>query len=310
MNLVIGGTGDLGRHVVRRLLSDGELVRVMTRDRTRAGELAAAGAEVVEGDLLDRASLERACEGATAVVMAAHSLFGRGRNASVHVDDRSVRTLMDVASAAGVDRFVYLSVYDFAPDFQAVPFFRIKYQMEEHLKASGLSWTIIRPTAFMESHAHLLLGAPVAAKGKVSVFGRGEQPRNFVAADDVARLITQALRDPAAAGRTLSIGGPGHHTNMDVVRIYERATGRTAKVSHVPLGVVRILSALTRPFHPGMSQVMQTAVLMDTKEQRFREAEGPEHPGAATTTLEEWVVAKLAQGSGEGPAGGGSGRSP
>lgn len=96
---------------------------------------------------------------------------------------------------------------------------------------------------------------------------------------------------------------------MDVVRIYERATGRTAKVSHVPLGVVRILSALTRPFHPGMSQVMQTAVLMGTKEQRFREAEGPERPGAAGTTLEEWVVAKLAQGSGEGAGRGGSGGS-
>lgn len=297
MNLVIGGTGDLGRHVARRLLDGGDPVRIMTRDRARAAELASAGAEVVEGDLLDRASLERACKGATGVVMAAHSLFGRGRNASSHVDDRGVRTLIEVARSAGVRRFVYMSIYDFGPAFQSVPFFRIKYEMEEHLKASGLAWTIIRPTAFMESHAHQMLGAPVAAKGRVSLFGRGEQPRNFVATEDVARVVVQALHDPAAAGQTIAIGGPGHHTNMDVVRIYERATGREARVSHVPVGVLRALAAAARPFHAGLSQVMRTAVLMDTQEQRFREPVRPTTTGAATTTLEGWVDARLGRDS-------------
>lgn len=299
MKLIIGGTGDLGTAVTRQLLAVREPVRVMTRARSRAAQLAASGAEVVEGDLLHRDSLERACAGVDAVVATAHSLFGRGRNASAHVDGAGHRTLIDVARDAGVKRFVYTSVYDFDPAYHAVPFFRIKYETEEYLKASGLPFTILRPTAFMESHAHGLIGEGIMRKGKVAIFGRGERPRNFVAAADVARVAVLALSDPDLVGATVAVGGPAHHTNMDVVRIYERATGRTAKVSHVPLGLLRLVSAIARPVHPGISQVVRTGIIADTVDQRF-EAPAHQKPLPITfTSLEDWVAEKV---GGEVPA--------
>lgn len=298
MNLIVGGTGALGSAIARRLLAAGEPVRVMTRTPERAAGLAADGAEVVQGDLLEPDSLASACQGADAVVAAAHSVFGRGRAASVHVDGRGHRDLIDAARLAGVRHFIYTSVYDYGPPYHAVPFFRIKYEVEEHLKASGVAYTILRPTAFMESHAHALIGEPILRKGKTVLFGRGEQPRNFVAVDDVARIAVMALSDPSLAGQTVAVGGPEHLTNMDVVRLYERVSGRAAKVTHVPLGVLRVAWRLVRPVHPGLSQVIQAGILTETTGERFDAPPLQERFGVEPTRLKDWVLQRVSRPAG------------
>ena len=298
MNLIVGGTGALGSAIARRLLAAGEPVRMMTRTPDKAAGLADDGAEVVQGDLLDRNSLAGACEGVDVVVAAAHSIFGRGQAASVHVDGRGHRDLIDAAEAAGARHFVYTSVYDSGSAFHAVPFFRIKYEVEEYLKASAIGYTILRPTVFMESHAHALIGEPILRKGKTVLFGRGEQPRNFVAADDVAQLAVLAFSDPSLAGRTVDVGGPENLTNMDVVRLYERASGREAKVTHVPLGVLRVASRLIRPAHPGLSQVIQAGILAETTDQRFDARPLQERFSIELTRLEDWVSRRVSRPTG------------
>lgn len=296
MILIVGGTGALGSQVSRRLLAQRERVRIMTRTPGRAEALHAAGAEVLRGDLLDRDAVIRACTGAEAVVAAAHSLFGRGAHASARVDGDAHRRLIDVARAAGVRHVVYTSVYDYGPEYQAVPFFRIKLEVERHLKASGLGFTILRPTAFMESHAHMLIGEPILAGRRVMLIGRGEQPRNFVAAGDVAAVAVQALQDPALAGETLDVAGPENLTNMDVVRTYERVSGKAARIARLPRGVARTLSTLIRPLHPGIAQVLQLAVLGDTTDQRADGRRVMARFGIEAATLEAWVHRRL-QGS-------------
>lgn len=293
MHLIVGGTGALGSAVARRLLAAGEPVRVMTRAPERAADLAAAGAEVARGDLLEPGALAAACRGAETVVAAAHSLFGRGRTASVHVDGKGHRALIDAATAAGVRHFVHISVHDYGPDYLAVPFFRIKREVEAHLAASGLRHTVLRPTAFLETHAHLLIGEPVLRGRRVLLFGRGERPRNFVAADDVARFAVRALGDPSFAGQTLTVGGPGNPTNLDVVRLYERVSGRTAKVTRVPPGLLRALSRLTRRAHPGLSQALQLGILAETTDQRFDARPLAERFGVELTSLETWVAQRV-----------------
>ena len=291
--LIVGGSGALGGAIARRLLRSGEFVRVMTRNPARAAGLSAAGAEVVQGDLLDRESLVRACKGAWHVIAAAHSMLGRGRTASVHVDGRGHRDLIDVAAAAGVSRFMYTSVYDYGPAYRDVPFFRIKFEVEEHLKSSGLNYTILRPTAFMETHAHEIIGASILNSGRAVLFGRGEQPRNFVAADDVAQIAVLALGDPTFSGQTVDIGGEENLTDMDVVRLYERLGGRKATVFRVPIGVLRAAAALIRPVHPGVSQVMSSGVLAATVDQRFDARPLLQRFPIKLKRLEEWVTQRV-----------------
>ena len=293
MILIVGGTGILGSLVTRRLLAGGHRVRVMSRAPGKAAALRGAGAEVVAGDLRDRDAVVRACSGARAVVAAAHSLLGRGAQASAHVDDAAHRRLIDVAREAGVRHLVYTSVYDYGPAFREVPFFRIKWDVERYLKSSGLDYTILRPTAFMDVHAHMLIGEPILRRGRVVLFGRGETPRNFVAAEDAAAAATLALHEVALVGETIDVAGPENLTSLDVVRIYERAGGRTARVTRVPLGVPRTLSRLIRPLHPGVSQMLQAAVLGDTEDQRVDGRTVMARVGITPVRLEDWVARRL-----------------
>lgn len=294
MKLIIGGTGSLGSALTRRLLIHGEPVRVMTRTPVKAAAQAIAGAQIYLGDLLDHNALKDACSGVDTVIASAHSMFGRGRLSSAKVDGQAHKNLIDIAKAAGVKHFIYISIYFSDPVYQSVPFFRVKREVEEYLKASGLPYTILRPTAFMESHAHELIGKPIIESGKVILFGRGQQPRNFVAADDVARVAMVALNDKSMWGQTISMGGPGNYTNMDIVRIYEEYTGKKAKVIHLPLSFPRTLSHIMRPFHPGLSQVLKIATLSDKAEQTFDVQSFLEQIPIRLTPLEEWVEKKLA----------------
>lgn len=290
MILIVGGSGTLGHLLAVKLLAAGQPVQIMSRTPSNVGVLRAEGAEVVEGDLLDRDSLQRACEGVVTVVAAAHSIMGRGANASVHVDGAGHCRLIDAAKAAGVDRFVYVSVHEADPAYRRVPFFRIKHDVEQYLKASGLAYTILRPTAFMDLHAHVLIGKAILDKGKVVLFGHGDRPRNFVAASDVAQVAFLVVGDPSLANQTIDIGGPENLSNNDVVRLYERRRGSPARVVHAPLFVPRVMSVLLRPFHPGLSQIMQSAVLAETVNQAFDARPLAARFGMQLMPLDEWVT--------------------
>ena len=293
--LVIGGSGTLGRVITLNLLAAGQTVRVMTRTPAKAKSLLDAGAEVVTGDLIDRESLTRACDGTEQVIAAAHSFFGRGQHASEHVDRAGHKQLIEVAKSKGVRHFVYTSAYFTDPVFLRIPFVRIKQDVEKHLRASGLNYTILRPTAFMDFHAHVLIGMPVITGKKVMLFGAGKRLRNFVAASDVAQLALRALHDSSLANQTLDIGGPQNLSSIDVVGIYERITGRKAKVAHLPTSVPSTLSRIVRPFHSGVSQMLQMASLADVAEQRFDARGLQERFALRLTRLEDWARRNVQQ---------------
>jgi NADH dehydrogenase len=280
----------LGSAVTRRHLEQGKPVRALSRTPAKLTGLKAMGAEVVQGDLRDPDSLRRACRDVTHVVASAHSFLGRGGERSALVDDKGHRDLIDAAQAAGVAHFIYVSVYGASPDHPAA-FIRYKYGVEQYLKASGLPFTIVRPTAFLETHAYEFIGKTVLEQGKASLFGQGTGRLNFVSVEDVAQFILQVWDDPRVAGQTLDIGGPASNnlTNNEVVAMFERFSGQKAKVSHVPRLVLRVMSPLLRPFHPGLSQVMAFALYNDTHDTSFDAAPLLRQYPMELTRLEDWI---------------------
>ena len=295
MILIVGANGTLGGAVARRLLAKGRPVRGLVRSREKGEGLRKWGAEVVIGDLRDPASLARACRGATKVLAAVHSVRGRGSEASKYVDLQGHKDLIDAARDAGVQDFVYTSAYGAGGVFRDNVFYRIKHEVEGYLRASGLDYTILRPTLFMESHAEGLIGRPIMERGKVTLFGRGENPRNFIAADDVAQIAVRVLEDGAFRGEIIDVGGRDNVTNMQIVRLYEEQLGRPVKVSHVPLGVLKVMVRLVRPFHPGRSQIMQSAIIGDTTDQTFDPTEMLERFPIAPMRIKAFVRASAAK---------------
>lgn len=297
--LVIGSTGVLGRPVVRRLLEQGHAVRAMTRTPDRAHALATLGAEVVAGDLVDSASLVSACAGVDRVLAAAHSLLGRGRYASEHVDAAGHRALIDAARAAGVQRFVYTSALGASPT-HPVDFFRTKHATEACLQASGLAHVILRPTAFMEQHVHDFNGKGLLEKGRVQLIGPGTKLRNFVSGDDVAKFAVLALVADPAPGPVLEIVGPGNFSSNEVAALYARLSGKPLRVSHLSAGVARVMSMLAAPLHPGAARLLG---LLGLPDDAFNEAFDSDpmqraFPHIRLTTLEEFVQARVAEAAG------------
>lgn len=264
MILVVGGTGVLGQRVVRLLLAEGHRVRVMSRDPARAALLAQQGADIVAGDLADPPSLDGPCRGASRVLAVAHSMMGRGRNSSEAVDGRGHRALIDAALAQGARRFVYTSALGAAQD-HPIDFFRTKYAIERYLERSGLDYAIFRPSAFMEWHAHALIGQSILQGGRTVIIGTGTKPRNFVAASDVAYLAADALTSAAVEHRILEVGGPGNFSNLDVARLYSEFAKVAPRIVRVPRIAVSACSRLVRPLHPGVGRVMRLASLRDSE---------------------------------------------
>jgi uncharacterized protein YbjT (DUF2867 family) len=260
--LIVGATGRLGGAVARMLVAQGKPVRAMCRPAANADPLRALGVEVVAGDLRDAASVQAACRGANQVFAAAHAFLQRGTNTPRNVDELGNSRLIDAAEASGVGHFVFTSANDVRPD-HPVDFFRHKFAAEEHLRRSGVSYTIVQPTVFMEFWAGLI-GQPILEKGRAVIFGRGVNPINFVSADDVARLVVTMLDDAGPRNQTIRFGGPENLSLLQVAETFERVYGIKAKRSHVPLPVMKVMSVLLRPFNPTVSRQIATGVYMDT----------------------------------------------
>jgi len=198
--LVTGGTGHQGGAAARNLLADGWHVRALVRDAEKpaAWALADAGAELVLGDLNDRASLDAALAGA----YGAYSVqTGRGGLAE---ETAQARNLADAAVAAGVQHFVYSSVRGADRD-SVLPWIVGKVEHERYLRTLELPITIWRPVTFMEN----ILGQTEAILGgKVS----GMEPRDvvhqWIALDDIGRFIALSFREPETwIGRATEIAG-------------------------------------------------------------------------------------------------------
>jgi uncharacterized protein YbjT (DUF2867 family) len=285
--LIIGGSGHLGRAVATRLLGQGEGVRIMTRNPGAAADLEEAGAQLVKGDLRDPASVLRACDGVEVVVAAAHAFAGRDDNNLLTVDDAGNRHLVDAARNAGVKHLTFTSIAHAAPD-AALEYWRIKYGIEEYIRASSLDYTIIRPTAFMDLWG-LRIGQPILKAGKATIFGRGNNPINLVAADDVAQFVCAGLRNPLARNRVIEVGGPENLTLNQVADILQCVIGRRARVRHVPLPLMRAMSNFLQPVQPTVSRLIRTSILMDTADLRFTMAETLNSFPLPITRFEDWA---------------------
>lgn len=295
MILIVGASGFLGHEVAKLLLLQGQSVRLLVRSPAKVDDLKQMGAEIMQGDLIDPPSLQRACQGIDRVLTAAHAIVGTGKYKSEAVDDAGHRALIDAAKAAGVSHFVYVSMQSVSPD-HPVDFFRTKYRIEQYLKKSGLSYTILRPTAFMEWHVHIWNGKSILENGKTSLLGNGTKLRNFMAVRDAAQFAVLALTDPRLRNRTLEIGGPGNFSNNQVSEFYGKLAGITPKLSHMPPGMAKFMSVVLKPFQPGISRIMYIGSLPDDafSEQFESSALLAEFP-MPLTTLEEFIKERVSE---------------
>lgn len=263
--LIVGGAGRLGTAIVERLTERDMKLRVLGRDASHAKHLPRE-VEVLVGDVRDPQSLTPAVAGAQIVISSVQALSDP-KSSPEATDHLGNRNLIDAAKEAGAEHFILVSALGAAPD-HPMSISRAKYHAERYLKQSGLAWTLIRPSAFMEFWA-TLIGKPLVETGKTRVFGPGKNPMNFVSVSDVAAAVERAIVDPSLRGVELDMGGPENLSLNDVVAIFEKVSGRKAVVSHMPLAAMRIMSVALRPINPAMARVVEAGIAMNTIDQTW-----------------------------------------
>jgi NADH dehydrogenase len=238
--LVTGGTGFVGSRIVHALRTEGRDVRALVRRPERGAHLASLGVELATGDVTDPASLAAATDGCTHVVHLVAILTGRPQDFD-RVMTQGTRNVIAAAKGAGVERFVLMSALGTtASTKDVVPYFGAKFAMEQDTVASGLEYTIFRPSfIFGRGGALATFMKQVRYSPVVTVIGSGQQRIQPIWLDDVAEHFARALVTPAAANKTFEIGGPDIVTWDELYRTIAKVLGKRRALAHIPASLAR-----------------------------------------------------------------------
>jgi uncharacterized protein YbjT (DUF2867 family) len=233
--LVVGATGFLGSEICRRALERGHAVRGLVRatsDADRVSALRDMGVTPITGDLRDADSIREALQGVDTVISTATSTRTRREDEQLEdVDREGQRQLIRLATAAGVRRFIYIS---FSGGIGVDdPLTLAKRGNEEAVRSSGMTYTILRPSCFMEAWLSPALGFDYP-NARVTVYGAGTNAVSWISLADVAEFAVLALERPEADNAVIELGGPEPLSPLEVIAIFERESGREFAVQHVP----------------------------------------------------------------------------
>jgi uncharacterized protein YbjT (DUF2867 family) len=213
MILVTGATGKTGSDVARGLRALGKPVRTIARNAEKAQSLVKLGVEVVTGDGTDLAILRNALNDVEQVVM----IYPNGP-AQLGLE----KGLVDAARVAGIDRIVKLSSME-ALAHMTNPVHQTHYQSEQHIKASGIAWTMIRPNFYMQNFFGNAF--TIKSEGKFYLpMGKGRAVMTDTR--DVAAATVHVLTTPGHANQTYEITGPTLMSFADVAADFAKVLGK------------------------------------------------------------------------------------
>ena len=240
----MGATGTLGRQVTRRALDEGYDVHCLVRSPKKAAFLKEWGAKLVTADLCDAATLSPALVGVTMIIDAATTRATDSRSIR-EVDWQGQINLIEAAQAAGVERFIFFSILD-AEKYPDVPLMDIKHCTEQRLIASGLNYTILRPCGFLQG----LIGQyaiPILESQAVWVMGE-TSPIAYMDTQDIAKFAIRALKVPETEKKSFPVVGARAWGAYEIIRLCERLSDKDARISRMPLGLLRAIRNVARWF--------------------------------------------------------------
>lgn len=245
--LIVGATGTLGRQVARRAIDEGYKVRCLVRSSKKAAFLKEWGAELVPGNLRYPESLAEALEGVTQVIDASTSRPTDSLSIK-QVDWEGKVALIQAAKAAGVERFIFFSILD-ADKYPEVPLMEIKRCTELFLAESGLNYTILRLAGFMQGLIGQY-GIPILEAQPVWVTGNSS-PIAYMDTQDIAKFAIRALSVPETQNQAFPVVGTRAWSAEEIINLCERLSGKDARVTRMPINLLRAVRGLMRFFQWG-----------------------------------------------------------
>lgn len=240
MILVIGATGILGMQICRILSEKKKDFRALVRinsDQWKVDQLKRMGGELFVGDLKFPKSMDNVCKGVEAVISSASSVVTRQKGDSIEsVEFEGQMNLIKAAGKARVKKFVLVS-FTFNPQID-YPLTNAKRSVEKALMESGMNWTSLQASFFMESWLSPALGFDYA-NAKARIYGNGDRKISWISFRDVAKFAVHALYNKSIRNSIVQIGGPNQLSPKEVVKIFEEVQGRKFSVEYVPVETLK-----------------------------------------------------------------------
>lgn len=242
--LIVGATGTLGRQIALLALAQGHSVRCLVRSFARGSFLKEKGAELVRGDITRPETLPPALENIDAVIDTATARATDSLSMK-EVDWEGKLNLIRAVKKAGIQRYIFFSILD-CEKHPNVALMSIKRCTEKFLEQMDLNYTIFQSCGFMQG----LIGQyaiPILEDQSVWLTGK-DTPVAYMNTQDMAKFALKALELPATEKKTFPLVGSRAWTGDEIIKLCERLSDSTAKISRVPLGVLRFVTGLTRWF--------------------------------------------------------------
>lgn len=243
MILVTGGTGLVGRHLVRALLAKGYEVRCLVRSVDRARQMLPGEVELVRGDINDSVAVKKACQDVDRVFHLVAVIREKGESTFEHINVEGTLNLVIAAGQAGVKHFVHMSALG-ACDNPRFKYAYSKWRGEETVKQSGLTWTILRPSViygdgfgFIDRLAQSLQYTP---RPFVPVPGRGGTLFQPISVEDVVRCLVKIIENQSLVGKVIEIGGPEHLSYLQILDLLLDKLGEKRYKLYIPMFLMRL----------------------------------------------------------------------
>jgi len=258
---LFGGTGFIGRYLVKELLDRGHKPALLIRPGSEAKAYRWESCFLVPGDVGSMEAIRKTLAGCDAVIYNI-GLIRQNLRRGVTFEElqfRGAKRVMAAAGEQGVKRFILMSANGVRADGTAYQ--RTKFMAEQHLKTTDLAWTIFRPsiifgdpegqvefcTRLRDQLIFLPLPAPLFYEGLLPT-DAGTFTMSPVHVKDVATMFVKALSMPETIGKTYHAGGPQEHSWRELIKLIAQASGRKKWLMPIPAVIVKAVAALLDRF--------------------------------------------------------------
>jgi len=242
--LVIGGTGTLGRQVVKQALDEGYQVKCLVRDFRRGAFLKDWGAELVYGDLSIPSTLPNALKNVS-VLLDLATIKSTSSYTAETIDWRGKLALIEAAKLANIRKYIYFSFLNAAKN-QSIPLLDLKLKIEKELEKSGLNYTVFQCSGFFQG---LISQYALPILEKETIWLPGDSaPVAYLDSQDAAKAVVKNLTGNTHDRQVVSLIGEKFWTPKEIIELCERLSGKSAKISYIPFIAFSFLSRFFRFF--------------------------------------------------------------
>ncbi len=246
--LLLGGTGTLGKAILKKLAQTEYSVSVLSRNTHSNYK----NIRWIQGDLADENGHQKWLKNQDVVIASVHGFFHP--KGTQKIDGDAMCRFIDCARGK-IKHFIYISVCN-ADDNSPVKAWRIKGETETHLRHSGMDYTIFKPPIFAETWWNYS-GKKATETGRFFRFGDLPAENSYISVESIAELVVKSLNNPLARDRIFFIGSNQTCTDRELVKMLESFANRKIRMIQLPKILLHLGYYLARWLRPGLSELLE-----------------------------------------------------